>query len=380
MILFWREYMDAINRAPRRLNPHSSALLLMLLIMVFSVFSVSSVSGADEKLGNVDNSGSTAIQQIGVKNPSTDLWRAVRQRNAIEPQGLSSLAQAENLGTGAGVLINVKGQVWREFRRNWLLPYGGYFLIGALGFLLLLYLLVKNVKIPNGRSGKTVSRLSTMQRVSHWFMVFLIGFMGLTGLLLLFGRLVAIPILGLEGFAFIASASKEGHNLFGPLVIISLLLMLFYFIRHNWPAKGDIKWLFSLGGLLSKKHLKIGFFNAGEKLLFWFTIWLGVVLSITGLLLLFPYYIQTEAYTQLAIIIHAIAALLLIAIAFAHIWMVVTIEGTMDAMKDGNVDENWAKSHHSRWYEETIGTKVLEADIHEVETSSPESKKEGVYQ
>ena len=138
--------MDAIKRSPRRLNSHSSALLLMLLIMVFSV---SSVFGADKKLDNIGDNRSTAIQQIGVKNPSTDLWRAVRQRNAGESQGLSSLAQANNMGLGAGALINVKGQVWREFRRDWLLPYGGYFLIGVLGFLLLLYLLVKKVKIPN---------------------------------------------------------------------------------------------------------------------------------------------------------------------------------------------------------------------------------------
>jgi len=375
--------MDAIKRSPRRLNSYSSALLLMLWIMVFSVFSVSSAYGADEKLGNIGDNGSTEIQQIGVKNPSTDLWRAVRQRNSGESQGLSSLAQAKNMGLGAGALINVKGQAWREFRRDWLLPYGGYFLVGVLGLLLLLYLLVKKVKIPNGRSGKKISRLSTMQRISHWFMVILIGFMAVTGLLLLFGRFIAIPLLGLDGFSFIASASKEGHNLFGPLVIISLLLMLFYFVRHNWPAKGDFKWLLTLGGLLSKKHLRVGFFNAGEKLLFWFTIVLSVILSITGLLLLFPTYEQTEIFTQLAIVVHAIAALLLIAIAFAHIWMVLTVEGTMEAMNDGSVDENWAKSHHSLWYEEATGSNSSEVEGKETNENSSEVKdvnKEGAYQ
>ncbi len=367
--------MDTIKRSSRKIAFLNSVLSLMLLVMALSVFSFAPVYGAEEKLGN---NSSTIPQQLKVKNPSTDLWRAVRQRNFDGLQGLSSSSQAKSMG--AGSLIDAKGQEWRGFRQNWLLPYGGYFLLGVTGFLLFLYVVIKKVKISNGRSGKTISRLSTMQRISHWFMVILIGFMALTGLLLLFGRFVAIPILGLDGFAFVASASKEGHNLFGPLVIISLVLMLVYFIRHNWPAKGDLKWLFSLGGLFSKKHLEIGFFNAGEKLLFWFTILLSVVLSITGLLLLFPYYAQTEAYTQLAIVIHAITALLLIALAFAHVWMVVMVEGTMDAMKDGKVDENWAKSHHSRWYEETTGTEALEPDPHEVGTSPSESKKEGVYQ
>jgi len=364
--------------AVKRLSAKRLFFAFFLLSVLVSVLSFSSVTSAEGANGKLDNNSNTVNQQIGIKNPATDLWRAVRQREFDGLQGLSSSSQAKSMGAGA--LIDVKGQEWRGFRQDWLLPYGGYFLMGVVGFLLFLYVVIKKVKIPNGRSGKTISRMSTMQRISHWFMVILIGFMALTGLLLLFGRFVAIPVLGLDGFAFVASASKEGHNLFGPLVIVSLLLMLVYFIRYNWPAKGDLKWLFSFGGLLSKKHLKIGFFNAGEKLLFWFTILLSVVLSITGLLLLFPYYAQTEVFTQLAIVVHAIAALLLIAIAFAHIWMVVTVEGTMDAMKDGNVDENWAKSHHSRWYEETTGTEVLESDTNEVETSSSDSKKEGVYQ
>ncbi len=369
--------MDALKRSSKTitsLNVNLS-LLVCFIVIIFAMLSFSPVFAAEGKLGN----SNTATHQLGVKSPATDLWRAVRNRDFGGSKGMSSTSQIKSLG--ANTFINVKGQEWRKFRQNWLLPYGGYFLVSVVGFLFFLYVVIKKVKIPNGRSGKSVSRLSTMQRVSHWFMVILIGFMALTGLLLLFGRLVAIPVLGLDGFAFVASASKESHNVFGPLVIVSLLLMLIYFIQHNWPAKGDIKWLFSLGGLLSKKHLKIGFFNAGEKLLFWFTIWLGVVLSITGLLLLFPYYEQTEAYTQLAIAIHAIAALLLIAIAFAHVWMVVTIEGTMDAMKDGNVDENWAKYHHSRWYEETtVANKALDVDAHVEEMSSSESRKEGVYQ
>lgn len=367
--------MDAMKWSPRKVTFVNSIIFAYLLITLLVMFALTSSSFADEKVANGSN---TTIQQMGVKNPATDLWRAVRNREFDGSQGMSSTSQVK--GMGANTFINVKGQEWRGFRQNWLLPYGGYFLVGVTGLLLFLYVVIKKVKIPNGRSGKTVSRMSTMQRISHWFMAILIGFMAFTGLLLLFGRFVAIPVLGLDGFAFVASASKEGHNLFGPLVIVSLLLMLVYFIRHNWPAKGDLKWLFSLGGLFSKKHLEIGFFNAGEKLLFWFTILLSVVLSITGLLLLFPYYAQTEAYTQLAIVVHAIAALLLIAIAFAHVWMVVMVEGTMDAMKDGNVDENWAKSHHSRWYEEATGTKALETDVHEVETSSSESKKEGAYQ
>jgi formate dehydrogenase subunit gamma len=139
--------------------------------------------------------------------------------------------------------------------------------------------------------------------------------------------------------------------------------MIIYYVRYNFPEKGDLKFLLTAGGLLSKKHLENNYFNAGEKILFWSTIILGVILSATGLLLLFPYYENTVVWTQVALVIHAIAALLLIALTFGHIWMVVSVEGTFDAMVDGKVDENWAKAHHSIWYKKI--------------TNNPESNQSG---
>jgi len=321
---------------------------------------------------DVSNNGASINKQFDVKSPGTDLWRQVRQRDA-SIVGLSQVKTPK-----AGILIDTKGNNWRKFRQEWLLPYGGYFIIGVTAFLALLFLLVRRSKIPQGRSGKKIRRMSSMQIISHWFLVALIGFMSLTGLLLLFGRLI-IPLMGADAFSPIASASKEGHNLMGPLVVISLILMIAYFIRYNWPAKGDLKWLFSLGGLFSKKHLEVGYFNAGEKILFWATLVLGVILSASGLLLLFPYYEQTIGRTQLALLIHAIAALLLIAMVFGHIWMVITVEGTLDAMKDGNVDENWAKSHHSRWYAEASQSRLSESDTAESDSGTSEPKQEGAY-
>jgi len=49
-----------------------------------------------------------------------------------------------------------------------------------------------------------------------------------------------IPVLGHEIFSILASASKEGHNLFGPVFQVALLLMLFIFVKRNFYARGDI--------------------------------------------------------------------------------------------------------------------------------------------
>lgn len=345
-----------------------------LLVMVISFITPQLDAAENDKSAQTGNTSRAVIQQIGVKSPGTDLWREVRQRNA----SISGLSQVKS--PKANSLIDTKGNEWRKFRREWLLPYGTYFMLGVIAFLALLFLLVRRSKIPEGRSGNKIQRMTSMQMISHWFMVALVGFMSVTGLFLLFGRTAIIPLLGIEAFSPIASASKEGHNLMGPLLVVSLLLMLVYFVRHNWPARGDLKWLFTFGGLFSKKHQEVGFFNAGEKILFWSTIILGIILSISGLLLLFPYYEQTIERTQLALLIHAIAALALIALVFGHIWMVITVEGTLDAMNDGKVDENWAKSHHSRWYKETTQSNTPDSGAPDVENDSLEPSKEGAYQ
>lgn len=346
------------------------SIMLMLLSLNFnSLYAAENIQESNASL--VD---AVSLQQERIKSPGSDLWRNVRQRDTT----ITGRTQVKGLKTGT--LIDTKGNEWRKFRREILLPYGGYFIMGAFGIIALLFLFIKRQRIPNGRSGKTVTRMSTMQMITHWFLVTIVGFMSITGLLLLFGRFVIIPLMGASAFSPIASASKEGHNLMGPLLIIALLMMLFYYLRHNWPAKGDLKWLFTIGGLLSKKHLAVGYFNAGEKVLFWLTIILSVLLSLTGLLLLFPYYEPTINRTQLALLIHAIAALALIAMVFGHIWMVWTVEGTFDAMNTGEVDENWAKSHHSRWYKETTNTTEIEETESTSPSESPSDKNEkGAY-
>jgi formate dehydrogenase subunit gamma len=47
-----------------------------------------------------------------------------------------------------------------------------------------------------------------------------------------------------------------------------------------------------------------------------------------------------------------IAAVLFISGAFAHIYMGVAVEGAYRAMREGYVDEEWAREHHLLWYED----------------------------
>ena len=120
-------------------------------------------------------------------------------------------------------------------------------------------------------------------------------------------------------------------------------------------------------------------FNAGQKLIFWAVILLGVSASMSGVSLLFPYELPLFAKTfevmnqlgfaviwgaplpteltviqemQLGLLWHTIVALAMIVVIIAHIYIgTLGMEGAFAAMGSGMVDLNWAKEHHSIWVE-----------------------------
>lgn len=69
-----------------------------------------------------------------------------------------------------------------------------------------------------------------------------------------------------------------------------------------------------------------------------------------------PVALAPQEEMQLAQAWHAILAFVLMAIIIAHIYIgSVGMEGAYDAMGSGEVDEAWAKQHHSIWLEEMQG-------------------------
>jgi formate dehydrogenase subunit gamma len=80
---------------------------------------------------------------------------------------------------------------------------------------------------------------------------------------------------------------------------------------------------------------------------------LGVIVSVTGLVLDFPNWNQGRQAMQYANVIHAVAAILFVSAAFGHIYLgTIGMEGAYRSMHDGYVDEEWAREHHLLWYEE----------------------------
>ena len=90
-------------------------------------------------------------------------------------------------------------------------------------------------------------------------------------------------------------------------------------------------------------------------MVFWFALGAGAAVAVSGLLLLFPFYGTNIASMQIAQVVHAIVAVLFIALILAHIYIgTIGMEGAFEAMGTGEVDLNWAKEHHDQWLAETL--------------------------
>ena len=315
------------------------------------------------------------LGQLGTRGVASDsdVYRALRYGSAD--------VTVSSRGPAASVLIQDGGMWWLNFRTGLLREYGTYALIGMLGIVLLFFLIRGKIRIDGEKTGRTITRFSDFERFGHWLFAFSFLVLGLTGLLTLYGRDVLIPVIGKDGFAVIAQGCKWLHNNLSWAFMLGLIIVTANWIVHNIPNRADLKWLAAGGGLFTKdSHPPARKFNAGQKIIFWACVLLGVSICLSGLSLLFPFELPLFAKTfaianstgipqmfglklpvqmspqeemQYAQIWHVMVAYAFIAIIVAHIYLgSVGMEGAFDAMGNGEVEEQWAREHHSLWLEE----------------------------
>ena len=324
-------------------------------------------------IGGVVNVGPVVAQSqgevpgasLGIKS-DTDLWRYVRTGNAGTSQMKNELA---------AVMIQSEGDNWRAFRNGPLSVYGAYGLAGIIGLLVVFYVVRGRIRIDSGPSDDRIQRFGPIDRFAHWLMAGSFVVLAITGLNLLYGRYVLIPIFGKDAFATITTFGKFAHNYLAFAFMAGLALSFLLWVRHNIPNKLDLKWLAMGGGIFVKGvHPPARKFNAGQKVIFWAVMIGGLSVSMSGIALMFPFQTSMFADTfamlniigfnlptdftamqeqQLNQLWHGIVSMALMTMIIAHIYIgSVGMEGALDAMNSGMVDRNWAKEHHNLWVEE----------------------------
>lgn len=306
----------------------------------------------------------TLSLMLGLALPS------VAQVNPTE-QSVNEDALFQQLGTGdyvagrisipdanAGYLIKPENKLWAALQGDMLHLLSIWSVVGMVVLLAAFYLIRGKIRVDGGLSGRKILRFNAIERFAHWTLASTFIILALSGLNIIIGKTVLLPIIGEGAFGTLSALGKIAHNFLAWPFMVSLVLVLVLWIIHNIPNSVDLQWIKQGGGLLKKGvHPPAKKFNAGQKLIFWSVILGGAALSFTGFMLLFPAEAGTPADWQFYQTIHALTAAILSAIIIAHIYIgSVGMEGAFDAMGSGEVDENWAKEHHSLWVEEVKGT------------------------
>ena len=250
----------------------------------------------------------------------------------------------------SGTLIQPGGRDWRQFHEVTLRWIGAIAILGMLVLLVVFYLVRGQVKLESGYSGRRIVRFNTFERFMHWMTATCFIILAISGLNITFGKPLLMPIVGEPAFAAWSQWAKYAHNYLSFPFTIGVFCIFLMWIGGNIPNKVDVEWAKRGGGIVGHDHPPAYRFNGGQKMIYWIVVIGGTAVAITGYLLMFPFYGTGIQGMQLAQTVHAIIAVLFVAVMLAHIYIgTIGMEGAFEAMGEGTVDVNWAKEHHALW-------------------------------
>jgi formate dehydrogenase subunit gamma len=290
-------------------------------------------------------------QQSGIVNPDGSVVNEqtlLRQFPRIE-------GEIDQPNPRERVLIQPAGRVWDHFHEVTLRWIGVAAIFGTLALLAAGYFLLGRLRISAGRSGRKVQRFTGFERFAHWLTAVSFVVLALTGLNITFGKVLLRPLIGAEAFSDFSQYAKYVHNYISFAFVIGLAVIITMWMKDNIPDRVDVEWFKKGGGFIKSKHAPARRFNAGEKLVYWLALGAGILVAVSGYLLLFPFYVTDIFGMQISQAVHGIIALLFIALILGHIYIgTLGMEGAFEAMGTGEVDYNWANEHHDLWLEDQI--------------------------
>jgi formate dehydrogenase subunit gamma len=328
-----------------------------------------------------------AAAPAGAQQPQSDSASAQAQRQETQPLNNApvwrevrsgSPGVTDVRGVETGVLVQSGGETWRQVREP-IAFWGGVVVAFSVLGLALAHLVLGPLTPGDAPPGRLIRRFSAADRHAHWLLAICWVTLAITGLILSLGKTVLLPVLGYTVFAWLASMAKTVHNFTGPILIVAIPWLFIRFVRDNRIGIEDIKWLLHLPGLYKGHFYPSHRFNAGEKVQFWIVlVLLSTVLSLTGLILVFPNIGQGRATMQISSTIHMTAAYLAIAISLLHVYLgTMGVTGAYSAMRYGYVDEAWAKHHHDLWYQDVVAGKARESFAQPGEGPPEEARQPG---
>ena len=203
-----------------------------------------------------------------------------------------------------------------------------------------------------------VEKYSKPIRILHWVHA------GSFVLLFLTGLVFFIPQLGFlaeDGWTRLIHRIAAAVFVVAPIIYISL---------NPGKSWAEIKGAFSWGSedigwlkaaprfyfLNDEKGMPPqGHMNTGQKMWWFMVIVFGIIFVLTGIIMWFFKPIAPAALLQWMVFVHDIAFIVTGAMLFVHIYLGVVhplMTESWKAMTGGKISVQYAKMHHSKWYEE----------------------------
>lgn len=195
----------------------------------------------------------------------------------------------------------------------------------------------------------TVDRYTVGARINHWITAVSLVLLALSGMALFHPSLFFLT--GLFGGG---EWTRTIHPWIGVVLFVSFLGLFFRFWKLNLWKREDGTWLSRVRDVVSghEENLpEVGKYNAGQKLVFWSMSLLIIVLITSGVVIWDQYFGPYFTVTQkrIAVLVHAIAAVVAISVWIVHVYAAIWVRGTIGAMTRGQVTGGWAWRHHRKW-------------------------------
>jgi formate dehydrogenase subunit gamma len=201
-----------------------------------------------------------------------------------------------------------------------------------------------------------IERYEPSDRINHWLVAITFVLLALSGLALFHPSMFFLTNLFGGG-----PWTRILHPFIGLVMFVSFVGLALRFWRHNVLDKNDEQWLKQWEDVINNREDKlpeVGRYNAGQKVLFWVMAACLAVLLLTGIVIWQPYFAPAFNITvmRIAVLLHAIAAFLLILGIIVHIYAAIWVKGSVRAMMRGYVTRAWAKKHHPAWYKQVTSS------------------------
>lgn len=195
-------------------------------------------------------------------------------------------------------------------------------------------------------------RYSDGDRMNHWFIALFFVLAGLSGLALFHPSLFFFSYLFGGG-----SWTRILHPYLGVLMVLGFLLLFMKLWRDNLVTAQDREWRKHAGRMLAGDKAGMppaGKYNYGQKMVFWAMAASLLVLLVTGFMFWRPWFAPffSIPVMRAAVLLHSVAAVVLIAATIMHVYAAIWVKGTVRAMTRGTVTDSWARANHPLWHQE----------------------------